>query len=247
MPVLHEVIAVKDALAKTATSLMQETITTFSKRTEHFRGESKKLTMHDDERKEENTFTENEVTTTVDEKLAHLWPAIIRSIDAVASIELTNSQAKSDLVVDGKVILPDVPVTVLLALEKQLEKLIDVYNHIPTLDPSVDWELDANSERLIYKAPEIKTMRTEKVLDTMVMYEATKEHPAQVQNFQKDVVIGSYLTTKVSGMLTPKRKAERIMRIQQLHRAAIKARQRANLETVQRKDIGDIIREFIDD
>ena len=60
----------------------------------------------------------------------------------VGDIDRTNMIAAASVIVDGKVILADVPVATLLWLEKQLADMRTVFNTLPTLNPEFTWTRD---------------------------------------------------------------------------------------------------------
>lgn len=245
MTVLHELIALENDRLETSKQMINETNTTFTKRTEHFRSEDKTLTMKDEGREGENLHTTNEVATTVDEKLEHAWGALKKSIDVTASKDMTNTLARADITIDGDIIAEGVPAIVLLSLETTLCKIRAMYNSIPTLDPAIDWTLDDNSGRAIFKSSKVKTFKTEKSIEFISMAKATKEHPEQVQPVNKDVVVGFYDTVKRSGMITPKDKSKLLDKIGTLISSVKQARQRANMQEVKQLSLGEIIQDFI--
>lgn len=245
MTVLHELIALENDRLETSKQMINEAVTTFTKRTEHFRSEDKTLTMKDDARESENIQTTNEVVTTVDEKLNHAWKAFKKSIDVTASKDMTNTLARADITINGDVIAKDIPAIVLLSLETTLGRIRGMYNTIPTLDPAIDWSLDQNSGRAIFKSGKVKTFKTEKSIEIISMAKATKEHPEQVQAVNKDVVVGVYHTAKSSGMLTPRDKSNLLEKIGILISAVKQARQRANMQEVKKINLGETIQQFI--
>lgn len=245
MTKLHELIAIEGDRLETTKQIVNECFITFSKKTEHFRSEDKVLTMLDEERSSENTQVSNEVVTTVDEKLEHVWKSLCRSIDITAAKDMTNTLARADITIKGEVLVKDVPAIVLLSLETTLGKIRNLYNGIPTLDPSVDWEVDSGARTGIFKSNKVKTFKTEKKMEFITASEATKEHPAQVHGSNRDVVIGVYQTVKRSGMTTPRIKSERLDRIGILISAVKQARQRANGQEVKEINIGEVVLNFI--
>lgn len=247
MPKLHEVLAVEGDLAGEYKKILEEATTVF-KKGEHFMGFTKLLQMFDESRKheEEAAKEHRELTTTVNDKLSYMSRAVIRYFDAVAQKESTNQLAKADLEVDGKVLIPDMPSTLLLGLETKLKDVRAVYDAIPTLLPGIKWERDATKGGDVWVTAEPETaMKTEKVLKPFVLYEATKEHPAQVKELSDTVNIGVYRRTFVAGTLSPKEKSDLLGRIDKLIRATKKARQRANMQEVNKLAIGEVLMGFI--
>ncbi len=146
--------------------------------------------------------------------------------DVVATQDTANCVAKADVKVDGKTILTQVPVTHLLFLEKQLNDVTAFVGKIPTLDPADKWSYDEQADH--YATIPTETSRTKKVPRNHVKYEATKEHPAQVEMYHEDVLVGYWRTTKFSGAMSVKQKNETLERVRNLHEAVVKAREEAN-------------------
>jgi hypothetical protein len=189
MSYLHEVLAVEKDLENVATKVQEEAIVTFTKKTEHFLGNDKRLEMFDDSRrKEEDGFHEvREIVTTVDKKLDYVGESFIRYINAMAQKEMTNQSANADVVTpDGRTILFQMPATMLLSLEGRLAKLRAVYEATPTLQPGVNWVPDEAFGVGVYRASndEIRH-KTEKVLESKVLVAATDKHPAQLTSGMK--------------------------------------------------------------
>lgn len=247
MPKLHEVLAVEGDLEGQYKKIIEEATTVF-KKGEHFIGGTKTLTMFDEGRKheEEAGYEHRALTTTVKDKLKYASTSIIRYLDAVAQKESTNQLAKADVELNGAVILAEVPATLLLGLETKLKTIRGMYEAIPTLGPGIEWKRDETQGPDVWVMAEPETaMKTEKVIKPFVMYEATKEHPAQVKELSDTVNVGIYKRRHVSGALSPKEKSELLGRVDNLIRAVKKARQRANMQEVAKKDIGKILMDYI--
>lgn len=245
-PVLHELLAVEGDLDGAHKKILEETKTTFTKKAEHFLGLHRKLKMFVDD----NIIhpeTNKPIDTTVNEKLKHLQKTEIRYFDAMLQKEATNQCATADLIVDGVTIAHELPATFLLGMETRLKHLRGVYEVIPTLQPGIEWEKDTNIGKDVYKTvhPDEK-LKTETIIEPVVMYPATKEHPAQVKEMSKVVNVGKYITTTWSGMITPAQKSNLLSRIDKLIRAFKTARQRANTTEVKLKTIGKEIFTFIE-
>jgi len=157
--------------------------------------------------------------------------ALSRLFDARATLDWANCAAKASVVVDGTVILDDVPVTYLLFLEKALVNIRTFLTKLPTLDPAEEWTRDLNAGA--YATPETKTLRTVKVRRNHVKAEATDKHPAQVEVYTEDVAVGTWFTKKFSGALPETRRRELLDRVDALSIAVKKAREEANAMTVE--------------
>ncbi|MCB9673896.1 MAG: hypothetical protein H6737_02205 [Alphaproteobacteria bacterium] len=160
-------------------------------------------------------------------------------LDIEATQELGNLEAKADVEVDGRVILKDMPATLLIFLEKELSDLHTFVSQMPTLDESRPWTKDPNSN--LYRSDTARTHKTKKVQRPIVLYDATEEHPAQTQLITEDVTIGHWSTVYTSGALPVPRKDELLERIDVLRDAVKRARSRANDTEVGEKSIGDAI------
>lgn len=248
MPKIHELIAAEGDKTSAATILVNEALKTFSKRAEHFQGHTKTVSYFDAEREGEGTSDHSELVTTVQDKLNHVWGALAVSLDVTSTKENSNTseEARADVIVDGLTILESIPATALLGLERRVRAIRELYSAIPTLDPKQSWELASelgeNIWRTRYAQEQIKT---EKVLKSKIMYDATKEHPAQVREYSLDQGVAKMTTTRVSGMVSPAEKASWLRRLSALETAVKEARQRANMAEVLPIEVGEAIRAFV--
>jgi hypothetical protein len=248
MSKIHELLAAEGDRTSVARELVGEAATTFSKRTDHFSGHTKKVEYFEDTRSGENTSDHSELVTTVGAKLAHVWEFLTPALDIQASKENSNTsqEARADVIVDGKTVLTGVPATALLGLEKRVRELKNLYFTIPTLDPGIAWELAAELGDGVWRTRHAQEqIKTEKVLKSKVLYDATKEHPAQVKEYTIDQGVAKMTTTRLSGMVSPAEKALWISRISKLETAIKEARQRANMAEVVELNVGDAIEAFI--
>lgn len=155
--------------------------------------------------------------------------------DVTATKDWANTEAKADVVVDGQVLVSQVPATYLLFLEKQLNDVHTFVSKLPTLDPAETWTFDANAGSFRTEAAE--TTRTKKVLKNHVRAEATDRHPAQVDVFYEDVIVGYWKTVKFSGALPAERVRELVERVEKLQDAVKQARQEANTLPVTQQQV----------
>ncbi|MBF8186041.1 hypothetical protein ITP53_09840 [Nonomuraea sp. K274] len=168
--------------------------------------------------------------------LADVAKALTRLFDVTATKDWANCAAKANVVVDGEVLLEEVPVTFLLFLEKQLADLHTFIAKLPTLDPAETWTLDDNAEA--WRADAVKTTRTKKVPRNHVLAEATDKHPAQVQVYNEDIVVGYWTKVAFSGALPARRVNELLARVQKLQDAVKYAREEANGHVVDDQEVG---------
>jgi len=240
---LHELLAVEPDLKGAAEKIIKETVNTFTKKEHHFLGRHKSYQPKDEEGE---TFAPEaqEMVTTVVQKLEHTQDVVAKFVDAMAQKELTNTAAQAVLEVDGRPLIDaPLPATLLLALEGRLKQLREVYNAIPTLDPSETWHWDASTKT--YEAEAKQTYKAKKVYRNHVKAPATDKHPAQVEVYTEDERIGTWTEKKWSGMITPAEKADVLARIDKLAQAVKRARQRANDAEVKVISVGDALFDFI--
>lgn len=173
------------------------------------------------------------VQTRVESVLTEVSNSLTELFDITLTKETANGAAKADVVVGGETIISGAPVTYLLFLEKQLVELKTFVAALPTLDPSETW---VKSEATGDWATEVsQTVKTKKVPYNWVKSEATDKHPAQVEIFNQDVIVGTWSTTKFSGALPKPRYNTLLTRVDDLLTAVKFAREEAN--TLDVKDV----------
>lgn len=159
--------------------------------------------------------------------------------DLAATQDFANTEAKASIVVDGRTILADVPVPYLLFLEKQLQDIKNFVGSIPVLPIDKEWSYDSNRD--CYVTEPKQTTKTKKITKPVVLYEATKEHPAQVKEASEDVIEGTWSLIEFSGALPASRINELKLRVDNLLKAVIQAREEANnMEVTQRRSAAAI-------
>ncbi len=224
---LHELLAAEPELKSEAQRVVSQIKSIFTEGKSRFIGQRRTyqpLVEGGEHEPEEIT----ELATTVEAKLSDLGSAYGAWIDAAVQKEVTNQGTLAELAIGTEI--DDLPATALLNLESKLTELRAVYQLIPTNDPAVSWEMDGQLGCFVSKPRVI--FRGKKVPRSHVLYEATPEHPAQVEMYHEDVRIGQFTTTIHSGALTPKDKRERLQRINELIRTVKQARMRANCAEV---------------
>jgi hypothetical protein len=163
--------------------------------------------------------------------------------DIVATQDYANCQARANVVVGGTTLLKDVPVTHLLFLEKQLVDLHTFVEKLPTLDPAEAWEYNADAD--CYSSEPYQTTKTKKVMKNHVKAEATKEHPAQVETYTEDVVVGYWTTIKFSGAQPARDKNDMLERVRKLQEAVKAAREEANSLVVEEHKTGKPVLDYV--
>lgn len=241
---LHELLAVEGDLKGAAEKILAETVNTFTKKEHHFTKRHKSYQPLE-EGGEPFPPENQEMVTTVEAKLDHTAGIVGKYLNAMAEKELTNTEAKAQIIVDGVPLLQEeLPATLLLALEGKLKQIREIYNSIPTLDPAETWKWD--NQTRTFEADAKESFKLKKVMKNHVKAPATDKHPAQVEVYSEDVRVGKWTEKKWSGMLTPAQKSDLIAQIDKLTQAVKQARQRANDAQVKKTaDIAAALFDFI--
>jgi len=177
------------------------------------------------------------VQVRAEDVLAEAAQVMTRLFDVTLTKDQANTAARADVSLDGHVLLPKVPVTYLLFLEKQLTDLHTFVAKLPVLDPSEDWSFDEARE--CYVTTPAKTVRSRKVPRNHVLAEATPQHPAQVQTYMEDIPAGDWTTVKFSGALPAARVRVLLDRVTALQQAVKYAREEANTTEITDREAGE--------
>lgn len=183
------------------------------------------------------------VQVRAEDALAEAGTALTRLFDVTATKDFGNQQATADVVVDGQTLVVKAPVTYLLFLEKKLTDVHTFVKKLPVLDAAETWEYDPNAD--VHKTATVKTTRTKKVPRNHVKAEATERHPAQVEVYHEDVIVGDWSTVKFSGALPATRVKELLTRVEKLQNAVKFAREEANTTTVNDVKVGERVFEYL--
>jgi hypothetical protein len=205
---LHELLAVEGDLAGVSKKITDETVVTFEKKPDHFLGAVRKYEpLKEDEPDQPTEY--KELVDTVFSKLIYTKNSVSKYWDAFLQKEATNQVAKADIIVDGEVLVKDVPATALLGFETKLKDFRRVLEAIPTLQPGVAWEKDETKDPsgnvFITKHP-IEKNRTVKDFAHRVLVSATEHHPAQIEKWEELKVVGKYVTTNWSSCYSGSKK-----------------------------------------
>lgn len=171
------------------------------------------------------------LTLKADDLIDKFVQSVSEFLDLAATQDYANTEAKASVSVDGQTILADVPVSYLLFLEKQLQEIKIFINSLPVLPIDKDWQKDPN--RGCYVTSPKETVKTKKITDFVVAYEATEHHPAQIKEVSKDVVEGTWSLIEFSGALPQERINLMLRRVDVLQKAVIQAREEANSKEIQ--------------
>jgi len=165
-----------------------------------------------------------ELPNTVLAILAGIELAVGDFIDVTISKEMSNVGASATVEIGD--VEWELSATALLNLESRLDEIKRVYSTIPTLPLNQKWSFD--EQKGCFVSEQREQLRTIKRAKSHVLYDATKEHPAQVELVNVDIPAYNIETTVFSGMVTASHKEECLERIDDLRRRIKQARQRAN-------------------
>lgn len=168
---------------------------------------------------------------------------LVEFMDVVATQETGNTQAKADVVVDGKVVLSQVPVSVLLFLEKQVSYIRTFITNMATLPTDREWKQDSAAN--CWSTEAVEQTHTKKTPTRFVKAEATKEHPAQVEILYVDNIVGYWITRHFSGAIPAKVQSALLDRVNRLDEAVKSAREAANSVEVEQVKIGKSLLDFV--
>ena len=240
----YELLAAEKQVSDQERLLREDTLKKFKSPDSYLSGEERTLRMLVDS--PENSAIENaarvnkNLITTVPETFSYYLNHWIKLEDLLFQKNCGNQIAVADIEFDGEVIAKNVPVDELMGLESRLTVLRGIVAAAPTLNSSISWKKNENSEHRgawVTFEPE-KTVKTEKATNVVVLYEATDKHPAQVEKVTTEKVVGEYSIRKESGAITPRVKADILSNIDSLIQEVKKARGRANETPVVVRNIG---------
>ena len=239
---LHELLAVEKGVLGEASHITQETIKTFKDKKNLFEGQIRTFEPFedlDDDKISYNFPDENvPIITSVKDKLNYFFKSFADSANAIISKEETNLKATATVEIGGKEVT--LGATTLLSIEKMLNSTMKkVLESIPTTTVTQQWKW--SEEDQMYKSAEHQTIKMKKIAKPLVRYEATKEHPAQVDMVTEDVPLGKWHTTFISKEFSQKEASEILSRLSELTRKVTKARIRANQAKVEKTEVPNLI------
>lgn len=197
-----------------------------------------------DEEGERYPGDEKRLQLRVEELLQQVGKESSKLFDVVELQDRMNCETKANVVVDGAVVLNDVPPTHLLFLEHKLVDFITLLEKIPVLDPAKNWSY--SDEGRCFRSDPIRRTKTKKVPRFKSVAEATVQHPEQVVQITEDIVEGTWTTVEFSGAVSEERKHQLISRARKLKDAVIAAREEANSAKVGLKpSVGKSVFDFL--
>ena len=249
---LHEILAVEQDVKANAERARNQLIETFRTKQSHFTGMRRTFRPFavDEAAGDEGgerLEAETQLAKTVPEQLDLALREVGKALDMGLQVDEANTRAKADIVVDGEVLLADVPATFLLQLERRLREVRAVFKEVPCFDPVRIWSVDPVADKKhVLRAEPVTTIRKQRTRKYNVMVEATKEHPAQVDIVEVDEPVGEIRSYEWTGMLSTGKKQALLDQLDRLLAAVKQARSRANTVAVDRsqkasKVLGDFL------
>jgi hypothetical protein len=179
----------------------------------HVTGFNRKFTPDDDEQREQkrllqkNTDTYKAVALRVRDQLREDALISGETLDWALTQDIANCTAKADVVVNGEVLLAQVPISHLLHLQKHFaEYKAVILTKIPILDPTVDWEWDEVQQ--LWRARPEKTGAFVK-RDELVVVPGTDKsdkHAPAWSTLSREMHIGEWESTNWSSALPEQEK-----------------------------------------
>jgi hypothetical protein len=240
---LYSLLAIATEKKKDFASMLAEIQNLFISKKHKFEGKDKIYTPYDPESLD---IAENEVVrvvTTVKNKLEYFEQFAIDAIDLAITIEEGNASTSADLWIEG-ISFGQYSPTSLLQLEKYINKLIALYEDIPTLDNSKEWYPDDATGEGYHKTDPLTQYRGIKVDKAFISVPEGK-FPAQAERIKVTEQVGTYETVFRSGAVTSSAKARMLSRLNKVRDGVIEARCKANDIQVNESNIAKLIFDYV--
>lgn len=238
---LNQIVAIEKGLKSRVCSEISN-LHKMNQKTELFNGFVKTY-MKKDEEGEDYPQEKKKVQIKSEDAIEAFSKALTELFDTTAIKDYANCHAFANITVNGRILVESAPLPFILFLEKQVNDIRTFIEALPVLDESEDWNKDDNSG--LYKTEPIQTHRTKKVIRPIILAEATKEHPAQTQLINDDIVVGYWNTVKYSGSIPIPHKKKILEKIELFSQAIKFSREQANSEEVEQKKIGSTIFDYL--
>lgn len=177
--------------------------------------------------------------------LARLRDIMIPVLDANLTRDVGNTQASAPVIVDGQVLLVNVPATYLLVLEKQIGNLYDIARAIPARPLGTDWQ--PTEQDGLYQSPErlVERHGPEVVYKTSAPIPDKGIHETLLDKYTVQVILGFWHERSFTGAMHHDERQALLSRIRTLLEAVKAARIKANSLEVEPQEAGEIVMNFI--
>jgi hypothetical protein len=183
------------------------------------------------------------VAVKAEDALREMMKYAVPAMDVAASVDRANQSANASIIIAGKPLVEDVPVSHLLWMVDYLGEWRKATSLLPVLNPTKNWTPLENGT--FESDPEV-TASNEKDLVPIVLHEGNDKHPPQVQLVQKDMIyVGKYTARDLSGAIPESRKKELLDRCDLVITAVKDAIARANQTPAPEIREGEIILGFL--
>lgn len=229
MTQLHKVVAIQRAVGERT----KRELTDLYRTAQHapmYMGSVKEMVSKNDE---DVPSEPPEVTLppmTADKLIRRMETLLTEAWDLMATRDRSNMNATGAIVIGDRTLVEGVPLSTLLSLEKHLQNVRTIIESMTVRDPSKVWTFDADQG--IHRAPTVRKPKTRKTIKGVTLYEATDQHPAQVQAVNQDEIVGHYVLTDFSGAFSAQEKETYLDRINTMIDAVRAARTEANTTEV---------------
>ncbi len=240
-PKLNQVIAIEKGMKSSTESEITQAYH-FIQKPEIFNGLTRTYSPKDEDG-EPLPPEQQRITMTVALLTQAFSSALAKLFDITATKVYGNTAAKADVVVDGTVLLENVPVEYLLFMEKRLQDVMTFVSKLPTLDPGAEWHMD--EAQGVFATEPTQTHRTKKVMRNHVKAPATDKHPAQVEVYTEDETVGYWKMIRYSGAVPVPLRDQWKGRVAKLQAAVKFAREEANSIPVEQVETGDKVFRYL--
>ena len=242
MPKLNQIIAIANGKKAAATAAITEIYKVLQK-PDLFGGFTRVYQPNDDEG--EKLPSESKIVQqTVAANLRAAQDELIELFNVIATQEVANCEAKADITVNGQVLATQVPVSLMLFLEKQIDNIKALISKLPVLSTDTNWKV-SESDPNIHVTDTVTTTRTKKVPRAFVKAVATDKHPAQVDVFTEDIIVGNWNKVEMSSAVRISTRDAMLKKVDSLREALKMAREEANSIEVKKIEIGKKITDFV--
>lgn len=222
MPVLHQILALRDAHNQVAHRDLTEAYHKVQHR-DQIIGNSQTYEPREGEIPEPDKHTPVRVNAL--ETLEGMGPVLARLINLNGMRDVANCKARADVVVDGGVLIKDAPTTFLLWLSHEVDNIIAQIIKTPVRSTTEIWE---PISRGLYATAIVESPRTQNRPKYNIAAQATDRHAAQVDIIQVPTQIGTVRSRRFSGALTPEQHRLLLAQARKWQEAVTDARLRAN-------------------
>ena len=243
-PKQHELLAYESDIKNKANVLLRETEHIFD-RSSSFDEFSKTYVAFVDGDKDIPEAERKNMTTTVAERISYTSKQLVKAVNVLGTKETTNTVAKADVVIldeDGAVVetlATAVPVSALLQMEKQFQEYRKMYTKIPTFNTETTWIEGVNAEgtKCYIEKDAKKTVRTRTETVTTAFdpnpIKGSDKYKLEPKDQKITKPVGEYKTINKTGRMSPKDKADMLVRLDNVIAAVKAARAKANsIDTV---------------